>query len=213
MSGAPWLAREEWAQRRIKDENAKMAGCVLVFAVLWTLISSGIAAAVIAQAGGVGDVIFVLIFPAVGLLLVSVGAYLMLHRRRFGIPVFELATLPGVPGETLAGLVRTRALIDPEGGFRVRLQCLRRTETGSGKNRRTDETTLWEHEEVMPGATRRMDGIAIPVAVSLPADAPETDERDASNKVIWRLEVRAALPGVDFKGRFEVPVFRVPPAS
>jgi hypothetical protein len=121
--------------------------------------------------------------------------------------------LPGVPGQTFAGLVRTRAMIDPEGGFQVRLMCLRVKQTGSGKNRRTDETPLWEHEEVMPGAGRRADGIAIPVAVPLPADARETDERNSTDKVIWRLEVKAALPGVDFKGRFEVPVFRVPPSG
>lgn len=209
MSGEPWLAREEWAQRRIRDESARMAGCVLGFAVVWTIISSGIAATIIAQSGGLGDAIFVLIFPVVGLVLIGVGSYLLLRRRRFGIPVLELATLPGVPGETFAGLVRTRATFDPEGGFRVRLRCVRRRETGSGKNRRTDEDTLWEHEEIMPGATRQADGIAIPVAVPLPADVPETDERNSSDKVIWRLEVHAAVPGIDFKGQFEVPVFRL----
>lgn len=213
MSEEPWLAREEWAQRRIRDEGAKMAGCFLAFAVVWTLVSGFIATVILRQPGGLGEFFFVLLFPLVGLLLVGVGVYLMIRRRRFGIPVLELATLPGVPGQTFAGLVRTRATIDPEGGFQMRLACLRITQTGSGKNRRTDETTLWEHKEVMPGATRRDDGIAIPVAVPLPADARETDERDSTDKVIWRLEVNAALPGVDFKGRFEVPVFRVAPSG
>lgn len=211
MSEEPWLAREEWAQRRIRDEGAKMAGCFLAFAAVWTLVSGFIATVILRQQGGLGEFFFVLLFPLVGMLLMGVGVYLMIRRRRFGIPVLELATLPGVPGQTFAGLIRTRAIIDPEGGFQVRLVCLRITQTGSGKNRRTDETTLWEHEEVMPGATRRHDGIAIPVAVPLPADARETDERDSTDKVIWRLEAEAALPGVDFKARFEVPVFRVPP--
>ncbi len=190
-----------------------MAGCFLAFALVWTLISGVIAATILRQPGGLGEFFFVLLFPLVGMLLVGVGVYMLLRRRRFGIPVLELATLPGVPGETFAGLVRTRATIDPEGGFRVRLQCLRQQQTGSGKNRRTDETTLWEHEEVMPGAARRADGIAIPVAVPLPPDARETDERDSTDKVIWRLEVAAALPGVDFKAQFEVPVFRALPRA
>lgn len=213
MTHEPWLAREEWAQRRIRDEASKMAGCFLAFAAVWTAISGIIAAAILSQSGGLGEFFFVLLFPLVGILLMGVGIYGMIRRRRFGVPVLELATLPGVPGETFAGLVRTRATFDPEGGFQVRLQCLRITQTGSGKNRRTDETTLWEHEEVMPGATRRTDGIAIPVAVPLPADARETDERDSTDKVVWRLEVEAALPGVDFKARFEVPVFRARPAG
>lgn len=211
MSDAPWLARQEWADRRIKDVTTRAAGCLLAFALGWTLLSSGIAATVLSQSGGFGGALFVLIFPAVGLLLVGVGVTLMLRRRRFGIPVFELATLPGVPGETLAGMVRTTGTIDPEGGFLVRLRCLRRTVSGSGKNRRTDETTLWEHEEVMPGAARRADGIAIPVAIPLPADARATDASDSDDQVLWRLEVTAAVPGIDFKAQFEVPVFRTGP--
>ncbi len=211
MSGEPWLAKEGWAERRIKDETARMAGCFFGFALVWTLISGGIAITVIGRSSDWGDGVFALIFPGIGLLLLCVGIYMMLHRRRFGIPVFELATLPAVPGEALAGLVRTTGTIDPEGGFNLRLVCLRLTETGSGKNRRTNEETLWEHEEVMPGATRRDDGIAIPVAVPLPADVPETDETNSKNKVVWRLEVGAVVPGVDFRGEFEVPVFRVAP--
>jgi len=213
MSEEPWLAKQEWADRRIEDVSTKAAGCFLAFALGWTLVSSGIAATVLSQGDGLGGFFFVLIFPAVGLLLVGVGINMMLRRRRFGIPVLELATLPGVPGETFAGMVRTTGTIDPVGGFRVRLHCLRRTVSGSGKNRRTDETTLWEHEEVMPGATRRADGIAIPVAIPLPADARETDESDSSNQVLWRLEVGAAVTGIDFKAQFEVPVFRTSPAT
>ncbi len=36
----------------------------------------------------------------------------------------------------------------------------------------------------------------------------ETDESDPGNEVLWRLEARASVPGVDYHARFEVPVFR-----
>ena len=48
----------------------------------------------------------------------------------------------------------------------------------------------------------------IPVAFRLPGDVLESDDRSTDNQVIWRLRVDAAVPGVDYHVRFEVPVFR-----
>jgi hypothetical protein len=90
----------------------------------------------------------------------------------------------------------------------IRLRCVRRQCTGSGKHRKTSETTLWEDKRRIPGAIRSGEGVRIPVAIPIPQDASPTDARDSSDRVLWRLEVRSETPGVDFLAQFEVPVFR-----
>lgn len=199
----PWLARPDWAGGRIRDTRFQQLGCFLWFAVLWTLGTGGLAVALLGNGGG----LFVLVFPGVGLLLLAGALYGRAHQQKFGTPIFELPSVPVLPGQTMAGLVRTTAAIDPAGGFTLRLRCARRVETGSGKNRRTSTTTLWESEQVMPGASRRADGIAIPVAFEIPADVPESDLRRPRDQIRWSLEVKASLPGVDFSAHFDLPVY------
>jgi hypothetical protein len=84
----------------------------------------------------------VLLIPAVGVLLPAGAVYVLLRRRRYGVSVLQPATLPAPVGRALAGMVRTRVVRDPAGGFVARLECIRRTVTGSGKNRSTHEAVL-----------------------------------------------------------------------
>ena len=51
-------------------------------------------------------------------------------------------------------------------------------------------------------------GATIPVAFAIPADARACDDRNADDRIIWRLQVDADVPGVDYSSVFEVPVFR-----
>jgi hypothetical protein len=46
------------------------------------------------------------------------------------------------------------------------------------------------------------------VAFRLPADAQPCDDTDSYNRVLWRLQLSASVPGVDYESQFEVPVFR-----
>jgi hypothetical protein len=52
-------------------------------------------------------------------------------------------------------------------------------------------------------------GIAIPVAFTIPYDAPPASPEPSDNIILWGLEVS----GVDFHARFEVPVFRTAESS
>lgn len=209
MSGEPWLARKEWAARRLLDENSSGAYGFLIFTVIWILFSCGLAFVFFRADGDDGSGRWlVLIFPGVGVLLLIAVTYVLLRRRRYGVPVLELATLPAPVGRVLGGLVRTRAVFDPAGGFVVTLRCIQKTVTGSGKNRSTRETTLWEGKRTIAGAVHETGGIAIPVAMAVPADARESDRSDSSNEILWKLGVSAAVEGIDFNCQFEVPVFR-----
>jgi hypothetical protein len=83
------------------------------------------------------------------------------------------------------------------------LTCIRRATTGSGDDRSTSETVLWQEEQQAAGA-----GVTIPVEFAIPADAAPCDPGMASDRTLWRLDVTADVLGIDYAASFEVPVFR-----
>jgi hypothetical protein len=208
---APWLARSEWAARLIKDENRNTGLYLLFFATFWNAISWGITAAIWASPSGRGfEHYFILIFPLIGVLMLVAAIHGLLYRRRYGVARFELATLPAPLGRALAGHVRVGRGLEPDRQMGIRLHAVRRIVTRSGKKTRTKEETLWEDRRTIPGAIRAGAGVVIPVAIAIPRDAPPTDNRSLSDQVVWRLEVKSDVPGVDFAATFEVPVFLTP---
>ena len=96
------------------------------------------------------------------------------------------------------------------GGAALRLACVRRTTLGTGKSRRTHETVLWEGKSELAAGRlgRGVRGTQIPAAFEIPEAPPPSDDSRPDDTVLWRLEVRAELPGPDFLTHFEVPVFR-----
>ena len=48
----------------------------------------------------------------------------------------------------------------------------------------------------------------LPVRFPIPPDALPCDDHNSRDTVLWRLEVSAEVPGVDYASAFEVPVFR-----
>jgi hypothetical protein len=210
---APWLWRPDWAAGRVDDSSRATMWTAWVFAAMWNLISIpsailGVRAAIREEKpGGYFALLFLLV--GIGLLVWAVRA--TIRYRRFGVSRFELNTRPGVVGHSLAGTVRTTTTLRPVEGFQVCLRCIRLVTSGTGKSRSTSESTLWQEETRVQGQLSRDArgmGTAIPVAFAIPADALACDDRDSDNRVLWRLELSAGVPGVDYDSSFEVPVFR-----
>jgi hypothetical protein len=210
---APWLWRPDWAAGRVDDSTQATMWSAWVFATLWNLISLpgavlGVRAAVREDkpAGYIA-----LLFPMVGIGLLVWAVRATIRYRRFGISRLELTTRPGIVGHSLAGTVRTTTPLRPADGFQVCLRCIRRVTSGTGDNRSSSESTLWQEEARIQGQVSRDAsgmGTAIPVAFAIPADAVACDDRDSDNRVLWRLELSAGVPGVDYAASFEVPVYR-----
>ncbi len=174
--GQPWLWKPEWAASSIKDENRNSGWALLLFGLFWNAIAGGMTWAIWHDPGPRGPQhFFILLFPAIGTAVLVGGIYGLLRRRRYGVAVFELATLPAPPGRALAGHVVVSTGLEPDREMSIRLRCLRRTVTGSGKNRKTHETTLWEDQRRIPGAIRSGECVKIPVAIPIPPDASPTD--------------------------------------
>jgi hypothetical protein len=148
------------------------------------------------------------LFALVGLIILGGAIYLTVRYKKFGRSYFELETLPGCIGGWLAGTVRTKASLRDAESVRLALRCIHRETRGRGKSPRTIERTLWEDVQTLTGklAIDRDGGNAVPVAFRIPGDCQPTLDRHPE-VIIWRLRIRAAMPGADYAADFTVPVF------
>jgi len=121
-----------------------------------------------------------------------------------------MVSCPLVIGNEFHGNIHARFPHGADHGVRLKLSCINRVVTGSGKNQTTSDRILWREEknvspgELCPGPI----GSLIPVSFRIPWNALQTDGTNSRNSILWLLEADADVPGVDYKDIFEVPVFR-----
>jgi hypothetical protein len=179
-----------------------------LFGVLWNLISTPLLFIVPGELERNHLAAIGLLFPVVGVGLLTWAVITTMRWRRFGASRFEMG--PATLGGQLAGTIHTR--FDDVHSLRVtlKLTCLDRITRGSGENRDTRENILWREEYVVPEGQigRSAIGASIPVRFAIPADARATTAVGRSDGIVWVLGAEANLPGVDFKEDFDVPVRR-----
>ena len=206
----PWMWRQDWADRTVRDSEAVATGFLWFFGIVWTLISLPMLFVVKGEGAMRPQLWFVALFPIVGAGVLAVAAYMTLRRFKYGVSVCRLDRVPVPIGGELRAEVDARVRELPPAGFQVRLTCVNRIITGSGKSSSTRETILWQEEQsvgsgmAMPGP----EGIRVPLRFAIPADASPSDDTNPRDAVIWRLLVQADVPGIDYRSHFEVPVFR-----
>jgi hypothetical protein len=219
----PWLWQRDWAAGRIEDSSRSTLWTSWAFTVFWNMIGFpsgylGVQAAL--QQGKPGGYV-ALIFPLIGIGLLVWAVRSTIRYRKYGVSRLELATIPAVIGHSLAGTVPVSTSIESPEGFLANLSCVRRVTSGSGKNRSTSETVLWQDEQRTTGGRAR-DAAGwrtdVPVQFRIPTEAESCSLGDPDNRVLWRLTVGASVPGVDYASVFEIPVFRteasaVPPSE
>ncbi len=209
----PWLWHEDWADKKIQDSNRSSLSSIWFFAVLWNLISLPLSLTVLPREvlqNRNYPALFGLLFPLVGAGLLIWAIRATLRWKKFGTSILELETLPGVIGGHLKGLLQTRTALRPEEGFSLKLTCIKRTVSGSGKNRSVNEKILWRERQVIPKnrIEARAQGSSIPFTFNIPYDSRETDRKNMDNAILWYVDAAASVPGVDYGAQFEVPLFR-----
>jgi hypothetical protein len=199
----PWRWRADWAAGRVRSSTRAAAIGLMCFAVFWSVFVSVFLILALQNPRDVPVPAWVVIglFQCIGLALLAWSVRSLLVAKRYGAAIFHLASVPGVLGGSLAGVVALPSYAEPYESYRVSLACERQVRRG--KNTSTE--TVWSAErELDPAALpARMDGVQVPVLFGLPLDLPPS-----GHPVTWRLRVRAKQPGVDVDVQFEVPVFR-----
>ncbi len=211
-----WKWRQDWSEGSVRSSSKVIMLFAVFFASMWNLISAPVLFIVPGEVQKENYLALIgLIFPVVGIGL-AVWAIISVRRwMKFGESVFAMASVPGVIGGPLAGVIHTTVKLQPEHGFRQTLSCIRKVTTGSGKNRSTREHVLWQTTRNIQREMADLDVTKseIPVQFHIPFDAQEASSTDDRCRVFWRLEVDADSPGVDYHAVFEVPVFRTAESS
>jgi len=208
----PWRWKNDWAAGRITATGKTQFLLPAIMAVFWNLISAPLLfllpKEVIENDNHLA--LIGLIFPLVGIGLAIWAIRSYIRWKKFGDSVFEMSTFPGVIGGPLAGRVLTSVNLKPSDGFHLTLNCIHRVTRGSGDDRRTSESILWQQVQHLERESAEFDPTRseIPVDFQIPFDASPTEERSDDDQILWRLQVEAEVPGVDYGSQFEVPVFK-----
>jgi len=139
-----------------------------------------------------------------------VFVYLYLKKRKFGISICHLKTLPAFVGGALEAeieidfpKIKTGLPELPEGPVEVELLNFESTGRNTIVHWRTNGT-IPPYTLIRPG-----DGtLRVPVKVEIPDEAREKMAKKTFwTGSAWKLEVRAPFPGVDYASWFIVPVY------
>jgi HEAT repeat protein len=209
---SPWLWRTDWASRRAEGANKKGYIGAWIAAAFCTLITAPFMLGMIPDLLRKSDprIFIVLGFNLFSAILIVNAIRATIRHQRFGNDYCEFDPLPISPGRRMTGRIQLRFETQASHGIDLRLSCVRRIVTGSGKNQTTSKVTLWQADKNVPSSAleRGPLGRAIFVEFDIPADALITDQSNPSDQILWLLHAQADVPGVDYSDDFELPVFR-----
>jgi hypothetical protein len=209
---SPWLWQADWASRRAESQNKKGFITAWIAAAFCNLITLPVLFGALPKLLQASDprALILLGFSSFGVILFVYALRATIRHERFGNTYFEFDSLPFSPGERVSGRIHLRFETQSSHGIALRLSCVRRVVTGSGKNSTTSKIVLWQADKNAPSGAVGPGplGRAIPVDFALPPDSLVTDHNNLNDQVLWLLHAQADVPGVDYSDDFELPVFR-----
>jgi len=205
---APWLLNDAWQTPTIRSSSKTAMWGAWGFAAFWNLISAPLPFVLYEEVTRKENYIALvgLLFPLVGVGLLVWAIRRTLEWRRFGPAPVTLDPFPGSIGGHVGGTIVLNIPFDPAARYQLILNNLHSYVSGSGKNRGRKEEAEWQDTMVAftePGAsgTRLIFRFDIPEGL----DASDTDQDDSY--YLWRLNLRAELPGTVIDRDYDIPVY------
>jgi hypothetical protein len=183
------------------------------FAVLWNVVSAPVLVYIPPELARQPVAALGFLFPIVGVGLIAWALVTTARSRRFGETWLDTTRGAARPGSTWHAAVMAR-LPQPDSGdgytVSLKLSCLQRTISRSSDDSSEKERILWREETEIDSSRIAFGGehASIPVRFVIPADALVTTAVGKGEGVLWVLTAEAALPGVNLKEDFDVPVRR-----
>ena len=212
---APWLLNHDWQTPTIRSGSRAAMWGAWAFAAFWNLISS------VAPFMAYREVtesqnylaLIALLFPLVGIGLLTWAVRRTLEWRRFGPAPVTLDPFPGSIGGHVGGTIDLNLPFDSTAQFQVTLTSLRSYISGSGKNRSRKEKPEWQ-DEIVAHADPGNKGTRLTFRFDVPVGLPETDAlQKGDDYYLWRMNVSADLPGADLDRDYDIPVYATAKSS
>jgi hypothetical protein len=206
---APWLRNDAWQTPEIRSGSRVAMWGAWAFAAFWNAISA--VTPFIAYREVVDSqnhlALIALVFPLVGLWLLTWAVRRTLEWRRFGPAPVMLDPFPGSIGGHVGGTIDLALPFDSTAKFHVTLTNLYSYVSGSGKNRSRKEDAKWQDERLAhagPGGK----GTRITFRFDVPGGLDESDAvPNGTSHYRWRLHLRVELPGTDVDRDYDIPVY------
>lgn len=205
---SPWLANKDWAQNQIPSGSKVMMYVGWGFAIFWNAISSYIPFVAYEEVQkGNYVVLIALLFPLVGIGLIIWAIRNTLQWKKFGQSYLQLDPFPGSINGQVGGTIELHYPYDPAHTYVITLSSIYSYMSGSGKSRRRSERLNWQ-DTVVAHTEMGLYGTRIVFRFDVPPDLPPSDvNKPGDSYEMWKVNVSAALPGVDLDQDYEVPVF------
>ena len=209
----PWLSNPKWSENKITSGvKAEMYGLIF-FSLIWNLIVWPILlfnGADIVEEVHPMVLPIMAIFPIAGLFLIYITFKAIRQHRTFGKTPLTLTPFPGSIGGQIGGKIVFDKNISSLNTFPVKVLCLKKHISGSGKNRRTNERLIWEGDTFARHFTHGV-GSGLEFSVDVPDNLPETELNKENSWHEWRVDVES--PDIKLKRSFEIPVYRTAETS
>ncbi|MDH3441579.1 MAG: DUF3592 domain-containing protein [Gammaproteobacteria bacterium] len=205
----PWLANDDWQTGTIRSASKSTMWFSWGFAALWNLISAPLPFVVYTEVAENHNTIALvgLLFPVVGIGLLWWAIARTMEWRRFGPAPVNLDPFPGSIGGHVGGTFDVNLPYDPSARFSVTLTSLHSYVSGSGDNRSRKETAKWQDVQVAHAASAA-GGTRLSFRFDVPEGLNESDADHSDDAYdLWRLNLKADLPGTDIDRDYEIPVY------
>ena len=206
---APWLLNDAWQTPEIRSGSRAAMWGAWVFAALWNAISAVTPFMAYKEVTENQNylALIALLFPLVGVALLTWAIRRTLEWRRFGPAPVTLDPFPGSIGGHVGGTIDLDLPFDSTAKFHITLTNLHSYMSGSGKNRSRREEAKWQ-DELVAHAEPGGKGTRLAFRFDVPDGLDESDaEQSGDSYYKWRLNLRAELPGNDVDRDYDIPVF------
>jgi len=195
----------QWHDRRVRSNSFRRT--------VWTWYAAMIANGCVGLFGvslAGSENLVPLLLPIIGLAVLAYTIHVTLRHRSYGGSSFRLRTLPGRIGGELAGDLVIPTTLSSTSIVNLTLRCTSIVRSPGADGEDITRKRFWSDSRAVPVPPPEFGSVetVLPVAFTIPADCPPTDETNPKDTIAWELTATAAAPWSKLKLTFPVPVFR-----